>query len=61
MRDRKYVTMMDPFQIKYGNGLSALLSVAPLMSEIIWVTSTLISLGNNTSGAVLVQMMCVCV
>ncbi|XP_070772193.1 high-affinity choline transporter 1-like [Enoplosus armatus] len=49
MRDQKYVTMMDPFQIKYGNGLSGLLSVAPLMSEIIWVTSTLISLGVTMS------------
>uniref|UniRef100_UPI0037E7BDF3 high-affinity choline transporter 1-like n=1 Tax=Semicossyphus pulcher TaxID=241346 RepID=UPI0037E7BDF3 len=49
MRDKKYVTMMDPFQIKYGNGLTGLLSVAPLMSEIIWVTSTLISLGVTMS------------
>ncbi|XP_068590610.1 high-affinity choline transporter 1-like isoform X2 [Cebidichthys violaceus] len=49
MRDRRYVTMMDPFQIKYGNGLSGLFSVAPLMSEIIWVTSTLISLGVTMS------------
>ncbi|XP_034537119.1 high-affinity choline transporter 1-like [Notolabrus celidotus] len=49
MRDRQYVTMMDPFQIKYGNGLSGLLSVAPLLSEIIWVTSTLISLGVTMS------------
>ncbi|XP_031694636.1 high-affinity choline transporter 1-like [Anarrhichthys ocellatus] len=49
MRDRKYVTMMDPFQIKYGNELSGLFSIAPLMSEIIWVTSTLISLGVTMS------------
>ncbi|XP_037638754.1 high-affinity choline transporter 1-like [Sebastes umbrosus] len=49
MRDRKYVTMMDPFQIKYGTRLSGLLSVAPLLSEIIWVTSTLISLGVTMS------------
>ncbi|KAK5908931.1 hypothetical protein CgunFtcFv8_016947 [Champsocephalus gunnari] len=49
MRDRQYVTMMDPFQIKYGNTLSGLLSVAPLMSEIIWVTSTLICLGVTMS------------
>ncbi|XP_076025535.1 high-affinity choline transporter 1-like [Genypterus blacodes] len=49
MRDRKYVTMMDPFQIKYGNALSGLFSVAPLMSEMIWVTSTLISLGVTMS------------
>ncbi|TNN24981.1 High affinity choline transporter 1 [Liparis tanakae] len=49
MRDKKYVTMMDPFQEKYGNGLTGLLSVVPLMSEIIWVTSTLISLGVTMS------------
>lgn len=46
MRDRKYVTMMDPFHIKYGDKLTALLSMAVLMSEVIWVASTLISLGN---------------
>lgn len=46
MRDRKYVTMMDPFHAKYGDRLTGLLSVAVLMSEVIWVTSTLISLGN---------------
>ncbi|XP_070833978.1 high-affinity choline transporter 1-like [Chaetodon trifascialis] len=49
MRNRKYVTMMDPFHIKYGDRLSGLLSVAPLLSEIIWVTSTLISLGVTMS------------
>lgn len=42
----KYVTMMDPFHIKYGDKLTGLLSVAVLMSEVIWVASTLISLGN---------------
>ncbi|XP_076595404.1 high-affinity choline transporter 1-like [Chaetodon auriga] len=45
MRDRKYVTMMDPFQIKYGNLISGVLSVALLISDIIWVTGTLIGLG----------------
>lgn len=46
MRERKYVTMMDPFHIKYGDKLTGLLSVAVLMSEVIWVASTLISLGD---------------
>lgn len=55
MRDRKFVTMMDPFQLKYGDQLTGLLSVAPLLSEIVWVTSTLISLGNNLSCSVNVQ------
>ncbi|XP_071371271.1 high-affinity choline transporter 1-like [Centroberyx affinis] len=49
MRDRKYVTMMDPFQIKYGKVVSAVLSVALLISEIIWVTGTLIGLGATMS------------
>lgn len=47
MRDRKYVTMMDPFQIKYGNSISGVLSVALLISDIIWVTGTLIGLGKS--------------
>ncbi|XP_056295468.1 high affinity choline transporter 1-like [Pseudoliparis swirei] len=45
MRDKRYITMMDPFQIKYGNGISAVLSLALLLSDIIWVTGTLIGLG----------------
>ncbi|XP_045897888.1 high-affinity choline transporter 1-like [Micropterus dolomieu] len=49
MRDRKYVTMMDPFQIKYGNVISGVLSVALLISDIIWVTGTLIGLGATMS------------
>lgn len=38
MRDRKFLTMMDPFHLKYGDRLTGLLSVAPLLSEIVWVT-----------------------
>ncbi|KAM3866506.1 high-affinity choline transporter 1-like [Diretmus argenteus] len=49
MRDRRYVTMMDPFQIKYGKVLSGVLSVAPFLSDIIWVTGTLIGLGATMS------------
>lgn len=49
MRNNKYVTMMDPFQIKYGKVATAALSVASLISEIMWVTGTLIGLGKNVS------------
>uniref|UniRef100_A0A8C2YZL5 High-affinity choline transporter 1-like n=1 Tax=Cyclopterus lumpus TaxID=8103 RepID=A0A8C2YZL5_CYCLU len=45
MRDKRYITMMDPLQIKYGNVISAVLSLAVLISDIIWVTGTLIGLG----------------
>ncbi|XP_035461550.1 high-affinity choline transporter 1 isoform X1 [Scophthalmus maximus] len=49
MRDNKYVTMMDPFQIKYGKVPTAALSLAALVSEIMWVTGTLIGLGVTMS------------
>ncbi|XP_034545067.1 high-affinity choline transporter 1-like [Notolabrus celidotus] len=49
MRDKKYVTMMDPFQIKYGHSISGVLSVALLISDILWVTGTLIGLGSTMS------------
>ncbi|KAF3838513.1 hypothetical protein F7725_010281 [Dissostichus mawsoni] len=50
MRDKKYVTMMDPFQIKYGNVISGLLTIALLISDIIWVAGTLIGLGATMSA-----------
>ncbi|XP_014833921.1 PREDICTED: high-affinity choline transporter 1-like isoform X2 [Poecilia mexicana] len=49
MRNSKYVTMMDPFQIKYGKVPTAALSLACLVSEIMWVTGTLIGLGVTMS------------
>ncbi|XP_075899356.1 high-affinity choline transporter 1-like [Nelusetta ayraudi] len=49
MRSRKYVTMMDPFQIKYGKVISGILSLGLLLSDIIWVTTTLIGLGTTMS------------
>lgn len=39
--------MMDPFQIKYGKVATVALSLASLVSEIMWVTGTLIGLGKN--------------
>uniref|UniRef100_A0A672YZJ6 High-affinity choline transporter 1-like n=1 Tax=Sphaeramia orbicularis TaxID=375764 RepID=A0A672YZJ6_9TELE len=49
MRDRKYMTMMDPFQIKYGNVISGFLSMALVISDVFWVTATLIGLGTTMS------------
>eukprot|EP00064_Thunnus_orientalis_P010476 superscaffoldBa00001430_g10502 len=49
MRNNKYVTMMDPFQIKYGKVPTAALSMASLVSEVMWVTGTLIGLGVTMS------------
>ncbi|XP_030002305.1 high-affinity choline transporter 1-like isoform X2 [Sphaeramia orbicularis] len=49
MRDRKYMTMMDPFQIKYGNVISGFLSMGLVISDMFWVTATLIGLGTTMS------------
>lgn len=62
MRNNKYVTMMDPFQIKYGKVPMAALSLASLISEIMWVTGTLIGLGKNFAACVAAtHVICVCV
>ncbi|XP_076015671.1 high-affinity choline transporter 1-like [Genypterus blacodes] len=49
MRDKKYVTMMDPFQIKYGKVLCGVFSLAPIITDIVWVATTLIGLGATMS------------
>ncbi|XP_006792966.1 high-affinity choline transporter 1-like isoform X2 [Neolamprologus brichardi] len=49
MRDKNYITMMDPFQRKYGKTLTGLLAIIPFISEVMWVPVTLISLGVTLS------------
>ncbi|XP_076025506.1 high affinity choline transporter 1-like isoform X1 [Genypterus blacodes] len=49
MRDRKYVTMLDPFHIKYGKIPTMIFSVVTLLSDIVWVTTSLLSLGATMS------------
>ncbi|XP_076015612.1 high-affinity choline transporter 1-like [Genypterus blacodes] len=49
MRDKKYVTMMDPIQIKYGKVLCGVLSLAPIITEMVWVATTLTGLGATMS------------
>lgn len=46
MRENKYVTMMDPFQQKYGNVLSSALILPALVADVLWVARTLVSLGK---------------
>ena len=46
MRDKKYVTMFDPFQIKYGKALMAIQALSSLLIDILWLAGTLISLGT---------------
>uniref|UniRef100_A0A4W5K8S6 High-affinity choline transporter 1-like n=1 Tax=Hucho hucho TaxID=62062 RepID=A0A4W5K8S6_9TELE len=47
MREKKYVTMMDPFQIKYGKVVSGALVLPALVMDALWVACTLVGLGNK--------------
>lgn len=48
MREQRYITMLDPFQIKYGKVMSGALVLPALMVDVLWVSCTLLSLGNIT-------------
>ncbi|XP_054479431.1 high-affinity choline transporter 1-like [Anoplopoma fimbria] len=49
MRENNYVSMMDPFQRKYGKGLTAALAIIPVITEVVWIPALLISLGATMS------------
>lgn len=47
MRENNYVTMMDPFQKKYGDVMSSVLIFPTLVADVLWVARTLVSLGES--------------
>eukprot|EP00063_Salmo_salar_P033317 XP_014008152.1 PREDICTED: high-affinity choline transporter 1-like isoform X2 [Salmo salar] len=49
MRSRGYVTMLDPFQQKYGKRMGGLLFIPALMGEIFWSAAILSALGATLS------------
>ncbi|XP_053289184.1 high-affinity choline transporter 1-like [Pleuronectes platessa] len=49
LREMKCVTMMDPFHIKYGQVLTAGLSLASIFIDILWLAFTMICLGGTLS------------
>ncbi|XP_076599685.1 high-affinity choline transporter 1-like [Chaetodon auriga] len=49
LRERNCVTMMDPYHIKYGKVLTTGLSLVSLITDVVWVPSTLLSLGGTMS------------
>ncbi|KAM3606806.1 uncharacterized protein V6R79_023481 [Siganus canaliculatus] len=49
LRERKCVTMLDPFHEKYGKVFTAGMSLASLFLDVLWVPSTLIGLGGIMS------------
>ncbi|XP_061112219.1 high-affinity choline transporter 1-like [Conger conger] len=49
MRDKEYVTMMDPFQLKYGENLTCIILIPAVISEVLWVACVTSSLGGTMS------------
>jgi len=49
MRSQGYVTMLDPFQRKYGERMGGLLYIPALMGEVFWSAAILAALGILTS------------
>uniref|UniRef100_A0A671X444 High-affinity choline transporter 1-like n=1 Tax=Sparus aurata TaxID=8175 RepID=A0A671X444_SPAAU len=49
MREKNYVTLLDPFHIKYGKVLTAGLSLASIILEVLLVPNILIGLGGVMS------------
>ncbi|XP_078078918.1 high affinity choline transporter 1-like [Mustelus asterias] len=45
MRTKQYVTMMDPFQMKFGNTMSSLLIIPAVLGDIFWSAAVLAALG----------------
>uniref|UniRef100_H3CW83 Solute carrier family 5 member 7 n=1 Tax=Tetraodon nigroviridis TaxID=99883 RepID=H3CW83_TETNG len=69
MRSGRYVTMMDPFQQRYGNFCTTLLLVPALIGDILWVASTLAALGgtmtlvlglSSTISIIISASVCIC-
>ena len=46
MRTQGYVTMLDPFQRKYGERMGGLLYIPALMGEVFWSAAILAALGK---------------
>ena len=46
MRSQRYVTMMDPFQLRYGNSITVALLLPALISDVLWVACILAALGQ---------------
>jgi len=49
MRKREYITMLDPFQQKYGLRMGGLLFIPALLGEIFWSGAILSALGATVS------------
>ncbi|XP_013392018.1 high-affinity choline transporter 1-like [Lingula anatina] len=49
MRDQRYLTMLDPFQLLYGDTVTGMLYITALCGDIFWSSSILAALGTSLS------------
>lgn len=49
MRAKKYVTMLDPFQEKYGSKMGGFLYIPAFLGDIFWSAAILAALGASIS------------
>lgn len=49
IRSKNYVTLMDPFQNKYGNRVAAIIFIPCILADIMWVACILGVLGGTVS------------
>ena len=47
MRKAGYVTMLDPFEQRYGRVMAALLYIPALLGEVFWSAAILSALGES--------------
>ncbi|XP_059144286.1 high-affinity choline transporter 1-like [Physella acuta] len=49
MREENYITMFDPFQLKYGKKVGALLTIPQFLGDLFWSAAVLSALGATIS------------
>lgn len=49
MRKRGYITLLDPFQERYGARIGGLMYIPAFLGELLWSAATLKSLGATIS------------
>ncbi|XP_063237409.1 high-affinity choline transporter 1-like isoform X2 [Bacillus rossius redtenbacheri] len=57
MRDARYITMLDPFQAKYGSRVGGLLYLPALLGDVFWVGAILNALGSSLMVILELDMM----
>lgn len=55
IHSKKYVTLMDPFQNKYGSTVAAVIFIPALIADVMWAACILGVLGEYAQSVFLVH------